>query len=102
MRYTILFIAARIASDGSAPIPGVFGRVKAPFSQLSTLLVKCRNGSKIECFVIGFQAFFHPLKSGWLMMRNNQKKSKKTFAFCTILTLLVNWPKDLDPLRTDQ
>ena len=49
MRYTILFIAARIASDGSAPIPGFFGRVKAPFSQLSTLLVKCRNGSKIEC-----------------------------------------------------
>ena len=26
-RYSILFIAARIASDGSTPIPGVFGRV---------------------------------------------------------------------------
>ena len=50
MRYTILFIAARIASDGSTPIPGVFGRVKTPFSQLSTLLVKCRNGSRIECW----------------------------------------------------
>ena len=50
MRYRIPVIAARIASDGSTPIPGVCAEVYAPFSQLNTLLVKCRNESKIECW----------------------------------------------------